>query len=497
MTAPLALTPEDLAYLEQAEALLRARADTRWCPVTPNSEPQRRFVESTEREVLYGGAAGGGKSIALLIAALQYVDTPGYSACLARRSLKDLMQPGGLIAKSHEWLGSTNAHWNGQEHKWTFPSGATLQFRYFDNYERDKDTWQGGEYHFIGIDELGQWTFRKYSWALSRLRRPTHMMDAGVPLRMRASANPGGVGHVWIGERWGIREDGTQDPSKALDKQGRIRPFIPARAADNPDLGHEEYMETLDEMDEVTRAQLGEGRWVQDSFGRPLPLGRANLLDAAPTHSDMLHLLCIDLGTSKKAETLALGVVGWSPSVPFDVYALHCEKHPGMLNSELAERVRDLNARWPFERMLCDEGALGSGIGDELRKVHGLPIRPAEKSNRYGYAKLLHDAVREAQRMELRDASRFYVVSDECEPLVKEAGKLFWNEKQTDMVGARHCYDTMLYNFRHARAWAAKAPPPAGPQPGTEEHARQWAAEHKRKVAKREADKRKRVWWQR
>ena len=322
MTAALALTPEDFALLEEAEARVRAASDVRWCPWEANSEPQRRFVQAEEREVLYGGAAGGGKSIALLMAALQHVDKPGYSACLARRSLKDLTQPGGLIDIAHQWLGPTAAHWNGQDHKWTFPSGATLQFRYFDNYERDKATWQGGEYHFIGIDELGQWTERKYGWALSRLRRPKRVQDAGIPLRMRASANPGGVGHVWIGKRFGIREDGTQDPERALDKQGRLRLFIPARASDNPDLDHEEYGETLDELDATTRAQLKEGRWVQDSFGRPLPLGPRNLLTEAPTHPDMLHALCIDLGTSRKAETLALSVIGWSPTVPYDVTVL-------------------------------------------------------------------------------------------------------------------------------------------------------------------------------
>ena len=71
-------------------------------------------------EAFYGGAAGGGKSIALLMAALQYVDVPGYAAIIFRRSYADLSLPGALMDRAHEWLGSTDAVWHEQIKTWVF-----------------------------------------------------------------------------------------------------------------------------------------------------------------------------------------------------------------------------------------------------------------------------------------------------------------------------------------------------------------------------------------
>ena len=73
---------------------------------------------------MYGGAAGGGKSDALLMGALQFMDMPGYSAILFRRTYNDLALPGALMDRALEWLGGTTAHWNSMKHIWTFPSGG-------------------------------------------------------------------------------------------------------------------------------------------------------------------------------------------------------------------------------------------------------------------------------------------------------------------------------------------------------------------------------------
>ena len=159
--------------------------------------------------------------------------------------------------------------------------------------------------------------------------------------------------------------------------------------------------------------------------------------------------------------------------------------------------MRELDARWPLSRMLADEGALGTGIAEELRAVHSLPIVAAQKVNRYGYAKLLHDAVLEAQRTKPRDAVRLYVVEDECRPLIEESETLFWNEKQTEMTGARHCYDSTLYAFRFARSWASERPPKKDPPRGTPEGDRAWAERIKRKHAAEVERQRRGTWWKR
>src|SRR5215472_1701781 len=113
---------------------------------------QAAFVMAPHREVLYGGAAGGGKSSALLMAALMYVDEPGYSALIVRRTYADLALPGALMDRAAAWLGDTNARWDALKKTWRFPSGATLTFGNMEN-EADKYRYQGTDFQYIAFDE--------------------------------------------------------------------------------------------------------------------------------------------------------------------------------------------------------------------------------------------------------------------------------------------------------------------------------------------------------
>src|SRR5688572_25485242 len=92
-----------------------------YVPETP-SDTQRAFLALDTPEALYGGAAGGGKSSALLMAALQHVHVPGYAALLLRRTYADLSLPGALMDRAREWLMNTDARWNAQTKTWHFPS---------------------------------------------------------------------------------------------------------------------------------------------------------------------------------------------------------------------------------------------------------------------------------------------------------------------------------------------------------------------------------------
>src|SRR6516164_10867086 len=84
------------------------------------NEKQQTFLLLKEREVFYGGAAGGAKTSGILAAALQYVDLPNYHALLLRRSFKQLSMPGNWIPMSHEWLSTTRAHWVAGDKQWRF-----------------------------------------------------------------------------------------------------------------------------------------------------------------------------------------------------------------------------------------------------------------------------------------------------------------------------------------------------------------------------------------
>ena len=212
---------------------------------------QAQFLLLDCQERLYGGAAGGGKSDALLMAALQYVGVPGYSAIIFRRTYADLALPKALMDRAHEWLDGTDARWDGSRHCWTFPSGAKLQFGYLET-DRDKYRYQGAEFQCICFDELTQFTENQYRYLLSRLRR---LETSNIPLRVCNATNPGGVGHNWVKQRF------------LIEGLTGNRFFVPAKLSDNPYLDQDSYVQSLLQLDPVTRQQLLDGNWdVKETY---------------------------------------------------------------------------------------------------------------------------------------------------------------------------------------------------------------------------------------
>lgn len=235
----------DLRELQQA---LKPRL-TKYIPYTPTPKQTAFLVMNNVREVLYGGAAGGGKSIAQMMAALQFVDIPGYSAILFRKTYADLALPGALISISKDWLmpfvDSGEVRWSEKEKKYTFPSGATVAFGYLES-ENDCYRYQGAEFQYIGFDECTHIAPSNYRYMFSRLRKAKALQ---VPLRFRATANPGGMFGDYYYQRFFV-----EGPEK-----GRV--FIGAGIRDNPYLDADEYIKALDELDPVTREQLLNGNW--------------------------------------------------------------------------------------------------------------------------------------------------------------------------------------------------------------------------------------------
>lgn len=225
-------------------------------------------------EVLFGGSVGGGKTWTLLAAALKYVHVPGYSALLLRKSFPDLAQEGGLMALSKEWLMNTSAKWNETNKTWTFPSGATLRFGYIET-DNDKFRYLGGEYQFIGWDELTQHNESVYKFLFSRVRKRD---DIPVPLRVMAATNPGNIGGKWVFERF-IPNDFS--PAHARDRDiwykehdpidpndpPHITAFIPSMLDDNPSLDRDAYLQSLMQLDEITRQQYLSGDWQIQTRG--------------------------------------------------------------------------------------------------------------------------------------------------------------------------------------------------------------------------------------
>lgn len=219
----------------------------------PNRGPQTRFLASRVYEVLFGGAAGGGKSEALLVDALRQVHRPKYRALLLRRSFPELRE---LITRSRDLypVAFPGARFNKQEKAWQFPNGAVIEFGYLAQ-DDDVYRYQGQEYSYVGWDEVTHFSEFAYTYLLSRVRTT----DPDLQPRVRATANPGGRGHAWVKARFVDPAPAGvvfQDPAT-----GTSRVFIASTLSDNPHLAVTDYGRRLEALPEADRRALLEGDW--------------------------------------------------------------------------------------------------------------------------------------------------------------------------------------------------------------------------------------------
>lgn len=266
-------------------------------PPAPEKPPERVVIEltpkqqqaavSTARFLLFGGGAGGGKTHWAIIDALglnnpgpaepggpnrRAIDFADYKALFLRRTVRQLED---VIMRTKQYYPiwgrcpktGTEPTWREQKKMWIFPSGATIFFGYVDK-PSDVENYQGWQYHWICFEELTQWpSGDAFHYLHTRLRK-----DEGSPVHigMRATCNPGGVGHHWVRSFWHINnvgdpthftvpteiEVGGERSVHDLDRQ-----FIPAKLDDNPYLKRDQYALSLAHQSSNVQKALREGRW--------------------------------------------------------------------------------------------------------------------------------------------------------------------------------------------------------------------------------------------
>ena len=216
-----------------------------WPPGHAPTARQRVALAAPETEILYGGAAGGGKTEWLLMAGSQYADTPGYHGLIIRRTFPEMNLPGGILDRAREWwLGRHDVRYNAQTHTFHFAGGGQLAFGYLD--EADSHLrYQGAELQFVGFDEAGNIRPEHMRYLASRTRR---LRGSAIPVRRCFTANPGGIAHDWLKARF-------------ITAPTADRCFVPALIADNPYLDAENYRRQLAELSDVDRARYEHGDW--------------------------------------------------------------------------------------------------------------------------------------------------------------------------------------------------------------------------------------------
>jgi len=375
------------------EVLMTRPAEPQNVIFRPNPGPQTDFLAASEREVLYGGAAGGGKSYAILADPLRYMAHPQFSGLILRHTTEELRE---LIWKSQELYPKIypGIKWSERKMSWEAPSGARLWMSYLD---RDEDVmrYQGLSFSYIAFDELTQWpTPFAYDYMRSRLR--TTATD--LPVFFRSTTNPGGVGHQWVKKMFidpspanksfwatNIETGDALTFPKGHAREGQTlfkRRFIPAKLSDNPSLAASgDYEMMLLSLPEHQRKQLLDGNWDIAEGAAFSEFNRAiHVVDPFDIPRDWPRFRACDYGYSSFSAVL------WFAVAPDDSIVVYRELYvTKMLAEDLANKVLQLEANETIRYGVLDSscwhkrGDTGPSIAERMI-MKGCRWRPADRS---------------------------------------------------------------------------------------------------------------------
>ena len=359
----------------------------------PNPGPQEEFLAAPEREVLYGGAAGGGKSYAILADPMRYMVHPQFSGLILRHTTEELRE---LIWKSQELYPKIypGIKWSERKMQWEAPSGARLWMSYLD---RDEDVmrYQGLSFSYIAFDELTQW-HTPFAWNYMRSRLRSTAPD--LPVYMRATTNPGGPGHQWVRKMfitpapagksfWAtdvdtgetlVYPEGHSKAGQPLFK----RRFIPAKLSDNPHLAASgDYEAMLLSLPEMQRKQLLDGNWDIAEGAAFSEFNRAvHVVEPFDIPKDWTRFRACDYGYGSFSAVLWFAV---APDESVIVYReLYVSK---VLAEDLAEMVLALEHGEQIRYGVLDSscwhkrGDTGPSIAERMI-MKGCRWRPADRS---------------------------------------------------------------------------------------------------------------------
>ena len=404
----------------------------------PNEGPQTEFLAAGEKDVLYGGAAGGGKSFAMIVDPLRYCHKKAHRALILRRSMPELRE---MIDKSRELYPQAfpGAKFREVEKLWNFPSGAKVEFGFL---ERDADVYryQGQAYSWIGFDEITHLP-TEFSWnyLASRLRTT----DPEIQTYLRCTANPGGVGATWVKRRY---IEPSESNTSFTGTEGLTRKFIPAKLADNPYLANDGvYEQMLKSLPPIQRRQLLEGNW-EVAEGAAFVEFDPNVHVITPFELPIAweRVKGIDYGYASESCCL-WGTIDINDGTLIIYRELYKK---GLTGEELGAIIGDMELVDPFSvpgvldtAAWAKTGTTGPTVGEALVRA-GHKLRRADKNRIQGKIQI-HEflKVRENGRPKLQ-------IFNTCPNLIRELQSIplsKTNPEDVDTHASDHAYDALRY----------------------------------------------------
>lgn len=428
----------------------------------PNPGPQTQYLASSEREVLYGGAAGGGKSYATLADPLRDLNNPDFSGLLVRHTTEELRE---LIQKSQDLYPKAipGIKWSERKSQWTTPRGGRLWMSYLDK-DTDVMRYQGQAFNYVAFDELTQWQ-SPYGWNYMRSRLRSSSKELG--LYMRATTNPGGPGHSWVKKMF-IDPAPANTPFWATDietgetltyPQGHSRSgeplfkrrFIPASLFDNPHLAESgDYEAMLLSLPEHQKKQLLEGNWdVNEGAAFPEFNRNIHVVEPFEIPDSWTKFRACDYGYGSFTGVVWLAV---TPSEQLIVYReLYCSK---VTATDLADMILEAEAKDGTIRYGVLDSSLWHNRGDtgpslaEQMNMKGCRWRPSDRSkgSRISGKNELH---RRLQVDEYTEDPRLVFFST-CTNVIAQLPSIPLDKRNPEDVDTNaedHLYDALRYGI--------------------------------------------------
>lgn len=424
--------------------------------IRPQPGPQETFLRTRADIAVYGGAAGAGKTWALLVEPLHYTHKPRFGAVIFRRTYPQITNEGGMWDTAAMIYAPCGAKPRLSELEWQFPSKARVTFAHMQ-HEDDRYQWDGAQIPLIGFDQLEHFEWRQFFYMLARNRTA-----CGVRPYIRATCNPDPDHWLrsflswWINDetglaipersgilRWvvmaGDYPDWADSRQELIDRHGpgtepKSFTFIPGWVQDNRELLRRDpgYLANLKLLPLVERERLLHGNWnIRYSAGNVFQRSWFPIVDAAPILVDIVRYW-------DRAATPANGNgngshrASWTVGVKMGrdargmFYVIDVERFQGTPMT-VAERILNVasqdggNVRIGIEQ---DPGQAGkaeaeghvralAGFRAELNAVHeakGMRARPLSAQAEAGNVKILRGAWNDTYLRELAN----FDASDSC-----------------------------------------------------------------------------------